>query len=72
MNLSTVEKKVLGALLILSDNDMNANVTMKEIADVMGYKAVGGAITFAIRSLSMKNYIDWEKVGNLNKFTVLL
>lgn len=55
--LNTVEKKVLGALLILADEDMNAKANNEEIARVMGYKRGGGAITFALRILEMNNFI---------------
>lgn len=56
-NLNPVERKVLGALLILSDNDMQLTAGMNDIAEVMGYRSAGGAITFALRALEMKNFI---------------
>ena len=56
-NLRTVEKKVLGAMLILADDDMNVKTSMKQLAETMGYKKAGGALTFAIEALEMKNYI---------------
>lgn len=52
-----VEKKVLGALLILADEDNVAKATFPEIAEKMGYKTFGGAISFAIRLLEINNYI---------------
>lgn len=55
--LNTVEKKVLGALLILADEDMVVNAKNTVIARTMGYKRSGGAITFALRILEMNNYI---------------
>ena len=67
-HLSTVERKVLGALLWMSGNDMTVNAKLIEIARVMGYKDVGGVITYAIRSLDMKNYISSES----GKYTVLI
>lgn len=67
-NLRTVERKVLGALLIHSDNNMNVNASMLEIANTMGYKRTGGAITFAIQALEMKNFISVRENG----FKVLL
>lgn len=56
-NLKGVEKKVLGALLILSDKDMVVTAPLKLIANTMGYKATGGALTFALQALEMKNFI---------------
>ena len=56
-NLRTVEKKVLGALLILADDDMTVKAPKSKIAEIMGYKKTGGALTFAIEALEMKNYI---------------
>jgi hypothetical protein len=69
MNLRPIEKKVLGAMLILSDEDMNLKATMKNIATVMGYKEAGGALTFAIQALEMKNLID---VNGKGSYTVTL
>lgn len=62
-NLQTVERKVLGAMLIHSDDNMDVNATLKEIAKTMGYKSTGGAITFAIRALEMKNFISVREEG---------
>lgn len=59
-NLRTVEKKVLGAMLIHTGEDMMVNAKMVQLAHTMGYKAVGGAITFAIQALEMKNFISKE------------
>ena len=59
-NLRGVERKVLGALLILADEKMEVQCNLKTLASTMGYKAVGGAITFAIEALEMKNYINRE------------
>lgn len=56
-NLNKVEKKVLGAMLILADENMSVQANMTKIANIMGYKASGGAISFAIQALEMKNYI---------------
>lgn len=60
MNLSTVEKKVLGAMLIHTNNDMVVSVPLRVLASTMGYKAVGGALTFAIQALEMKNFITQD------------
>lgn len=57
MNLRVIEKKVLGALLILANDQMEVKASKGEIAKVMGYKKTGGAITFAIDALEMKNHI---------------
>lgn len=62
--LSIIEKKALGALLILSDKDMLVTgnlMRMKTIALAMGYKKPGGAISFALKSLEMKSFITIEK-----------
>lgn len=62
-NLSAVERKVLGALLILANNSMDTIVTQTALATTMGYKKPGGAITFALRALEMKNYISTKNKG---------
>jgi len=67
-NLRTVERKVLGALLILADDNMIVDADTITIAHTMGYKSTGGAITFAMQALEMKNYITVEN----NKFKVLI
>ena len=58
-NLGVIERKVLGALLVLADNSKNNTVkaTMKEVADLIGYKSSGGALSFAFRILERDNYI---------------
>lgn len=67
-NLRTIERKVLGALLVLSDNDMHVTANMKRIAQTMGYKQPGGAISFALQALEMKNFITIDE----NRYKVLL
>lgn len=67
-NLGVVEKKVLGALLLLSDSRMLATSNLNQIAKSMGYKSPGGALTFALKSLETNNYIT--KIDN--KYKVLL
>lgn len=67
-HLGVVERKVLGALLLMAGNDMSVSAKLLEIAHKMGYKDVGGVITYAIRSLDMKNYISAEN----GKYTVLI
>ncbi len=56
--LKGVEKKLYGAFIVLSDKDMNVEASMKQIASVMGYKKTGGAISFALQALNMKNFIS--------------
>lgn len=57
-NLGTIERKVLGALLVLADNSNNTvKVTLKEIADLIGYKSSGGALSFAVKILERDNYV---------------
>lgn len=64
MELRVIEKKVLGALLILSNEVLEVKTSNAEIARTMGYKASGGAITFALDALEMKNYINLEGKGH--------
>ena len=56
-NLGVVEKKVLGALMILADEFNKVKATITEIAHTMGYKTAGGAITYALRILERDNFI---------------
>lgn len=67
-NLRPVEKKVLGAMLILTDSEMVVNASMAKLATTMGYKQPGGALTNAIQALEMKNFITSEN----GKYKVLL
>lgn len=62
-SLGVVEKKVLGALLILSDTNQHVKASVAEMARVMGYKKGGGAITFALKSLEYHNYISKHEKG---------
>lgn len=67
-SLGTVEKKVLGALLILADTNKDGElvtaVSTNQIAEKMGYKKSGGVITYALRILEHKNIIaPLEKKG---------
>lgn len=55
--LSSVEKRVLGALLMLSNSSNVATVTLNDIAKEMGYKKSGGILTYALRLLEKDNYI---------------
>ncbi len=63
-NLGTVEKKVLGALLILADDDMTVKASKSKIAETMVYRKTDGALTFAIEALEMKNYITTIERGH--------
>ena len=57
-NLSKTERKLLGALLQLSDDDGNVSVpNMKTIAIKMEYKGMGGAISYALKMLEILNMI---------------
>ena len=56
-NLGVVEKKVLGALMILADGSNVVKSTLTNIATTMGYKVSGGAITYALRVLERDNFI---------------
>lgn len=56
-NLGTVERKVLGAMMVLASDDKIVNASKNTIAKTMGYKTVGGAITFAIKILERDNFI---------------
>ena len=56
-NLGVVEKKVLGALMILADENNTVKTTMANVAHIIGYKKTGGALTFALRILERDNFI---------------
>lgn len=68
-NLGVIERKVLGALFLLADENHIASCLLVDIADLMGYKTVGGALTFAIKILERDNYII--KLGN-HKYQLLI
>ena len=57
LNLGVIEKKTLGALLILADEKSLVEATQKEIADQMNYKSGGGGISFALKILERDNFI---------------
>ena len=69
MELGGVEKKVIGAMLILSDKDNVVKASYTQLARAMGYAKPGGAITFAVKSLEMQNYIA---VLGKNEYKVLI
>lgn len=58
MKLNKIERKVLGALLTMSNDEGLVEATLAEIAKAMGYKKSGGALSFAIRILESENYIS--------------
>ena len=68
MSLSTIEKKVFGALVILSNGKGIAKASSTQIAKVMGYKRSGGAITFALKILELNNHIEKQEDGSYKVF----
>lgn len=56
-NLGEVERKLLGALLMMADSNGLVNAFMYEVANKMGYKTSGGQVTMALKSLEMKDYV---------------
>lgn len=68
MSLSTIEKKVFGALVMLSDKKGIAKASTTQIAKVMGYKASGGALTFALKILELNNHIQKQEDGSYKVF----
>jgi hypothetical protein len=67
-NLGVIERKVFGALVILSNSQHVAKVSTSTIAKTMGYKKSGGAITFALKSLEMNNHIEKLSDGSYKVF----
>lgn len=61
MTMSTVERKVLGGLIGMMDDDGRVECLAVDLAHRIGYKSTGGAITFALTILEMKNMIAIEK-----------
>jgi hypothetical protein len=56
-NLGVIERKVLGALLIMAREDNTVKTTYSKIAQTIGYKNAGGALSFAIKILERDNFI---------------
>jgi hypothetical protein len=57
--MSIIERKVLGALILLSNAEgLVPVVTTTVIARKMGYKQAGGVITMALKSLEFQNRIS--------------
>lgn len=55
--LGTAERKVLGALILLSNDNLTVRASKRELAVAMGYKSHGGTISYALQMLEMKNHI---------------
>jgi len=56
--LGEIERKVLGALLKMSDETLTTKkVTLDTLAKEINYKTSGGAIMYALRLLEKNNYI---------------
>lgn len=51
------QRKILGAMLILSDEEMTVDANLKTISLTAGYKQPGGALTHAIEFLERDNKI---------------
>lgn len=67
-NMGLVEKKVFGALLVLSDSNHIVRASKEKIARAMGYKRSGGAITFALKNLELTNHIVKIEEGKYKVF----
>lgn len=57
-NLGVVEKKVLDAMMLMANNNNIVKTTIKNIAETIGYKQSGGAITFALKILERDNFVE--------------
>ncbi|MGN0302431.1 MAG: hypothetical protein ACI4BI_06120 [Anaerotardibacter sp.] len=57
MELSVVERKVYGALIMKVNDEGYVKIKGKAIAEAIGYKAYGGIITYALQTLQYKNHI---------------
>lgn len=55
--MDTIERKVMGAMLIMTDENNIAKVTLQDVANLIGYKKTGGALSFAIKILERDNYL---------------
>lgn len=60
--LGVVERKALGALMVLAGGDKVVVVTSAELAQAMGYKKTGGAVSSALKILEKDGII--KKIGN--------
>lgn len=62
MTLNKTQRRMLGALLMLSGNDMKVHATMQQLAVAAGYQKPGGIMTYALEILERENKI--AKVGD--------
>lgn len=67
-HLGVIEKKVYGALLMLSNGENVVTASNQQIARKMGYKRSGGAISFALKSLEHHNHIEKRPDGSIKVF----
>lgn len=61
MNLSDmtiIERRLLGALIMLADENGVVNASIEHISKTIGYKKSGGYITLALRLLEVQGYIQ--------------
>ena len=62
-NLGVVEKKVLGGMMILADGEGVVKTTLNKLAETIGYKTSGGALSFALKILERDNFIIKKAQG---------
>lgn len=55
--LGLVERRVLGALMVLSNSEKEIEANTTEIAEAIGYKRNGGSISSALKILQYENII---------------
>lgn len=55
--MGVIERKVMEVMLIVADKNNIAKVTLQDVADLIGYKKSGGALSFAIKILERDNYL---------------
>lgn len=70
--LSVIEYKILGALLIICKPEKYTQIKQTDIAKHAGYKSTGGAITTALNTLEMKNYISTQRNKSIIHVMVLI
>lgn len=64
-DLNVIERKVLGALIMLSDTEGNVTTNMSQIARKIGYKTSGGVLGLCLKSLALQNLINFEHTGEV-------
>lgn len=62
-------RRMLGAMLVLANDQMEVTATLTEISNAAGYKATGGIQTYALQTLEHNNLL--LKEGE-NKWLVTL